>query len=192
MYTRRLCALMTGLLVAGPALAEQDKASEPPPEAQPNLECRVVLLKHAECGLIAKHVRALFEQKDAVRKVTWYEPANAVLMRASPDELKQMEYLIDQLDVAIPKAEPPPPPSRSTRIIPIKHAKADVLASIVPRVVASCSCTRGRRSCQHFKAYSDKRTNTLMVQATDDEFVRTTELINVLDVAVEHPRPVAD
>ena len=144
MYARTVCALMTGCLaVAGSAASDQSQST--PQETKAGLECRVVMLKHANSELVARHMRALFEGKNEIHKVTWYGPVNAILMRATPDELKQMEYFVTQLDVNVPDKEEPAP-NRKTRIFQIKHADAERLAVTVQRVIATCICSQRRRT----------------------------------------------
>ncbi len=189
MYIRTVCALMTGCLAfAGPAAP--DHPQDTPRETEAGLGCRVVMLKHADSELVARHVRSLFEGKDQIHKLTWYEPANAILMRAAPDELEQMEYLVMQLDVQAPAKEEHSQ-SGTTHIIQIKHADAERLAATVNRVLATCDCSRRHRECGHVKVHADKRTNVLMLHATDSESERMVDIIKVLDVPLERPQSCA-
>jgi hypothetical protein len=95
------------------------------------VQCDVVYLKHGDCELVAKHVRALFEEERKRHKLTWHEPANAVLLRAAPEEIEQMKSLISRIDVPEPEEEEILAPQRRLEIMAIQHAKADELADLL-------------------------------------------------------------
>ena len=99
---RNLCALIVGCCVTSPICwAEQQAPKEKAGPRAQGTQCKVVIVQHADCEKVAQHVRCLFETEKNERpyKASWFAQANAVMLRGSPQEIAQMEYLISQIDV---------------------------------------------------------------------------------------------
>lgn len=187
--TKNRCALLAACcLMLGSAPAVQAAQEHNPALSVNNgsgTECKVVFLEHQDCVEVAKHVRALFQTKDAPLKATWLERANAVLLRAAPEEVEQMAYLIAQIDVPVKTTEPPPLPQR-LELIPIQHAKAKELSELVWRLLEPPSRRHRQQNATAAppRMIADERTNALVLLATEDQVARAKALVQMLDKPV--------
>jgi type II secretory pathway component GspD/PulD (secretin) len=161
------------------------------------MRCKVVFVEHADCEAVAKHVRCLFpgHEDEEQRKATWFAPANAVMLRALPEELDQMEYLISQIDVPRPEPEPKPQaeevrtPTRQWAIIPVHHAAPKELGKVVETIIRMYQGHRGtvRTGPPAYPVHvvTDARTKVLVVLGTDEQIGLVKELVEALDVPID-------
>ena len=183
----KLCALVTTLLlvpiiaVASPSADQEDTGL-----INGHVKCSVVQLEHADAESVARAVRSLFQAKDEVNKITWLKFGNRVVLRATPEEVEQMEYLITRLDVPIEEEEIPQATPKQLITIVVEHGDAAELADVADRILRP-QTRRGRVSSPRFAV--DERTNVIVVHGSDEEIKRTVELIAELDVPVKEPTP---
>ncbi len=187
--TRSVCALVVGSFALAPVCWAGENDKEPIEQGTPpakELQCKVVFVKHIDCESAAKHVRALFERKDAPPKATWFRQAGAVLLRSTPAEVEQMEFLLRQIDVARPEVKEAKPPEREMRIYPLQHAKAGDLAELLGHVIGTNSYRTRRSGSLKLGLHIaiDKRTNVIVLLGVDKQLARAEELIKTLDVPV--------
>jgi len=148
------------------------------------VEVRVVVLDHVNCEIVAKRVRALFPAEGDVKKATWFEDSNAVLMRATTEELDQMAELIKQIDVPTKKEETVAErPADLVEVVHLTYADGDELGSILTRLfcVKISTSRRGTRGYS-LVVFVDERLNALILKGQPEKISEARELISVLDV----------
>ena len=106
-----------------------------------------------------------------------------------------MEYLISQIDVPGPKpqVEEVPSPGQDLAVFPVQYAVAKELAEIVGNVAYHRSRSKGRSrtSTDSMSIAVDQRTNVIVILGTTEQIGRVKELVNALDVPIDHSRCAA-
>ncbi|MFO7861072.1 MAG: type II secretion system secretin GspD [Desulfosalsimonas sp.] len=101
-----------------------------------------------------------------------YAPTNMLIVTDVYSNIKRLMRIIDAIDV--------PGTGREILMLPIEHSNAEDIVSIINSVFGkSQSDRRGDR--QAITAVADKRTNLLIVQASEPNIERIRQLVNSLD-----------
>ena len=110
---------------------------------------------------------------------------NSMVINALPDEIKQLEETIGKLDV--------PSPIVKIEFVKVKHASAEGVSRQLQSFVRTFNLLRSRpgpkRNLAPPSILADKRTNGLVITATEDELVEIKEMIEKLDVEVSGLEP---
>jgi type II secretory pathway component GspD/PulD (secretin) len=181
------CALIgSGLMVLVIAVVGNLDASQGQRKQSFQLQCQSVKLEHADCERVANRVRKLFEHdKGNLHKISWYNPTNVVLLRATPDDIEQMKFLISQIDIPQEPKESAEVPTRLFQVIPVQQSDAGSLARLLHSMFDSMveEQNGGRVRPAHFEV--DDRTNTIVMYGTHRQINQAKELITTLDVSIE-------
>jgi type II secretory pathway component GspD/PulD (secretin) len=194
--TRSVCALVLGSLVVASTCWAGESGKDAKSQTTPStvtMECKVVFVKHVDCKSAAEHVRSLFQGEDDVNKATWFRPTKAILLRSTPEEVQQMEYLISQIDVAQPEVkeawELVEEPVQELRLFTLQYAKASQLAELLAETIQPDSSRRS--SIRRMRICSDERTNVLVLLATKQQLAKAWGIVKALDVPVK-PQTTGD
>ncbi len=154
---------------------------------------RIVKLKNAKAADLAKTIIATvgtkivtvtnpktkktMTQKVPLAQVMADVATNRLVISASPDIMKKIEGIITEIDADAVQAG-------TIRIFALKHAKAEQIAPTLQRIF-SPQQRRGRPAkAMTFPVtiVADKRTNSLVVSATADDFAKVERMLASLDV----------
>lgn len=192
--TRRACTLVLGSFVVASTCWAGESGKVAKDQTTPStvaMQCKVVFVKHVDCENAARHVRSLFQRKDDLSKVTWFEQTKAILLRSTPEEVQQMESLISQIDVPQPEVketrEPVQEPVQELRLFPLQYAKAAQLAELLAETIQPDSSRRS--SIRRMRISTDERTNVLVLLATAQQLAKVEEVVKALDVQVKPQTP---
>jgi len=174
-------------------LAEIDKPLEEGKEAR---EIHVVQLKVGDARQLALSLTRMLTQQEpnrygpsapsATNVRVEAEPAtNSLLISAAPGDWPTIEKILEQLKVsAMPMATP------STRLIPIKYAKATDIADTLKQLYSQpmrmwrpMGMGGGERQTVPVVITASAAANTLLVSAADDDLQAIAEIVKSLDVA---------
>jgi type II secretory pathway component GspD/PulD (secretin) len=197
-FVQGLCATLLTCCGAAPGFAgDEETPVADAPASVSETQCAVVFTKHIDCADAATHVRSLFQTDKEVNKATWFRPANAVLLRGTPDEVEQMKSLLTQIDVPPPPVKAAAPPKRELVVIPVKYADADELLDVVKRATGVFDPKPHRRhlssSSRHGETPAawyavDDRTNVIVMSGTREQIDNVKGLIEKLDVPVDRAK----
>jgi type II secretion system protein D len=174
-------------------LAEIDKPLEEGKEAR---EIHVVQLKVGDARQLALSLTRMLTQQEpnrygqgapsATNVRVEAEPAtNSLLISAAPGDWPTIEKILEELKVsAMPMATP------STRLIPIKYAKATDIADTLKQLYSQpmrmwrpMGMGGGERQTVPVVITASAAANTLLVSAADDDLQAIAEIVKSLDVA---------
>ena len=181
--------------VAEQLIAELDRPIE---EGEQTREIHVVQLKAGDARELASSLTRMVSQGDPRNpydrsstnvRIAPDAGTNSLLISAAPGDWPTIQKLLEQLEAsAVPKA------TVSTRVIPVKHAKASELADSLNRIYGSRSQGYGSRYSRYSSGYSrpsqatvpvvisaNDRTNCLIVSAGEDDQKAIAELVTTLD-----------
>jgi type II secretion system protein D len=172
-------------------LAEIDKPLEAGKEAR---EIHVVQLKVGDARQLALSLTRMLTQQEpnrygpsapsATNVRVEAEPAtNSLLISAAPGDWPTIEKILEQLKAsAMPMATP------STRLIPVKYAKATDIADTLKQLYGQPmrmfrGVGGGERQTVPVVITASAAANTLLVSAADDDLQAIAEIVKSLDVA---------
>lgn len=188
---RPACALLISAVMLPYAVsAAEPNARRARGVDRAEVQTKVIQLEHADCELLANHIRALFHEPDGRKKVTGYRPKNVILVRALPSEIEQMEQIVSLLDVATPKkkfghaADRAKRPQPVVKIIRLQYADAEAIADVLRPLLMTGGRRRGGSSGVRTEIVVDERTNALVIQGVNKQIQLAVELIQELDIPV--------
>ena len=132
---------------------------------------RVFVLKYESASQLVNLVRPIISPNSVV---VAYPASNALVITDYASSVRRIEKLIDSLDQ--PNADAP-------LVIPVRHASAVDLASIINRLMPDATATQtGTDENQRFVLIADSRTNSLLLRSDNPGRVtRVKELVAQLD-----------
>jgi general secretion pathway protein D len=182
--------LLSALRLQGYAAVESGGVTKIIPEADAKLHIdslaqgrgdklitRVFVLKYESASQLVNLVRPIIAPNSVV---VAYPSSNALVITDYASSVKRIEKLIDSIDR--PNADAP-------LVIPVKHASAVDLASIINRLMPEASTAQaGGDDNQRFVLLADSRTNALLLRTDNPGRVaRVKGLVAQLDSAANTP-----
>lgn len=182
--------LLSALRLQGYAAVESGGVTQIIPEADAKLHIdslaqgrgdklitRVFVLKYESASQLVNLVRPIIAPNSVV---VAYPSSNALVITDYASSVKRIEKLIDSIDR--PNADAP-------LVIPVKHASAVDLASIINRLMPEASTAQaGGDDNQRFVLLADSRTNALLLRTDNPGRVaRVKGLVAQLDSAANTP-----
>lgn len=158
------------------------------PVEEPGLELAVFNLQQANPGTVRQVVDDVVIGKDQAKrqrvKMSVSNDSNLLVVRASKDVLEQIRTIVGQVDSAELAGLP-------VRSIKLERADAGLVATALQKFFqdrATVSSKPGRRAVNRVAVAGDKRTGTVIVSASDDEF----EQVKTLVATFDSPTPSQD
>ncbi|GJM25387.1 MAG: hypothetical protein DHS20C16_18020 [Phycisphaerae bacterium] len=154
-------------------------------------DVKVVQIKYADAGEVARGLKEIFVQRGRnVRgqetiSVTAPSGSDAILIKASPDEFKEINAVIEQLDML------PDDTDRAVRTFTLEYTNADEMQAIIEDYLRKPGNNRGRRGRGGDELLGNIRVsivdsnNTLVVTGDEDGLNRVASLIEKIDVETE-------
>jgi type II secretory pathway component GspD/PulD (secretin) len=137
----------------------------------PSAILRVFPLKYAQAGELARTLTTLFGGKGDSVKIAGDGSTNSIIVQADEERIQAISSVLSRLD--LPGSDRAG--SRiSTRVIPLKYAKAGELAPTLTALFAG----KGDNA----RIVADERTNAIIVAADEETDNRIRELIQWFDV----------
>ena len=182
--------LLSALRLQGYAAVESGGVTKIIPEADAKLHVdslaqgrgdklvtRVFVLKYESASQLVTIVRPMIAPNSVV---VAYPSSNALVITDYASSVKRIEKLIDSIDQ--PNADAP-------LVIPVKHASAVDLASIINRLMPEATAAQtGGDDNQRFVLVADSRTNGLLLRSDNPgRIARVKELVAKLDSAATTP-----
>ena len=146
---------------------------------------RVYNLEFASAGKIAAKLQEIFDQRsegaDAERTPVYLlpdEPTNTVIAAAAEEDQAMVKHLLGLLDV-------PSTISRQVQVFPLKFGKAEPIAETLDNLFEAQSGAGGADvgRADAIAVRPDRRTNALVVWASESEMENIATIINKLDAA---------
>ena len=144
-------------------------------------QARVVIIENVNCKEVAHQVRSLFESSEGMHKISWFSPANAVLLRSTAAEIEQMAAIISEIDLPTVATEDAKAVAPETEIIHLEHADAVELADVVSRYGRPLDGRR-RKGAGPLLVLVEERLNSLILKGPRAAVVEAKALIAQLDV----------
>jgi len=182
--------LLSALRLQGYAAVESGGVTKIIPEADAKLHIdslaqgrgdklvtRVFILKYESASQLVNIVRPMIAPNNIV---VAYPSSNALVVTDYASSVKRIEKLIDAIDQ--PNADAP-------LLIPVRHASAVDLASIINKLMPEASAPQtGGDDNQRFVLIADSRTNGLLLRSDNPgRIARVKELVSRLDSAANVP-----
>lgn len=188
------------LIVSGPAgelqaasnlVAELDRK----PEGEVR-EIHVIQLKAGDARQLARSLERLFAEQAAQGgkggasgsnlKVEGEANTNSLMISAAPGDWPTVEGILNQLQASVvPQMTP------TTRLAPLKFAKAGELATTLTQIYNPKNGRRDSRTAVPVVIAASDRSNSLLISAAQDDQKAIAELIAAMDVeSVEKMEPV--
>ena len=182
--------LLSALRLQGYAAVESNGVTQIIPEADAKLHVdslaqgrgdklitRVFILKYESASQLVNIVRPMIAPNSVV---VAYPSSNALVVTDYASSVRRIEKLIDSIDQ--PNADAP-------LIIPVRHASAVDLASIINKLMPEAATpAAGSDDNQRFVLVADSRTNGLLLRSDNPgRIARVRELVDKLDSAANVP-----
>ncbi len=154
----------------------------------PGLELAIITLQQAAPEAVRKMTEEVIIGKDPAKRerirMSAQEGSNILIVRALPEEVAQIKSLVAQID----SAEVAGLPVRSAKL---ERADAATVAQALQQFFtqrAQISSRPGQRVVNRVAIAGDKRTGSLIICASDEDFKQIQELIKTFD----SPSPATD
>lgn len=149
-------------------LATVFPAPQPPEKIPEEITTQVINLEYADASSVAGTINATFQ--NAANADTRIQ---AVIVKGTPDQIRDIRALIANLDVPGPPPPPPPPapPPPVTQVFKVKYAKASEVASQMGGLVPQGSII------------VDNRLNSLIVTGSEGTLTTVKDFLASVDVA---------
>ncbi len=162
-------------------LAEADA-----PMDRPDREMAIITLRQAAPSTVRRIVDEVLIARDPARKdriqISAEDGSSVLVVRAAKEDLEQVRAIIAQVDQAETGGQP-------VRSIKLERADAGQVAQALQTFFRDRATGRpGQRGVNRVAVVGDKRTGTLVVSASDEDFAQVTELIKTFDT----PAPSQD
>lgn len=151
------------------------------PSRDEGLELAILPLQNALPRTVAQVINQVLIGNDPGRKgklnVSADDEAGMLVVRAEPELLAEVRTLADQLDSASVEGAP-------IRTIKLETADAPTVAQAIQRFMSdrAQSAGRGRRGQTRVNVVGERRSGTLIVAASDEDFAQIEELVGALDM----------
>lgn len=151
------------------------------PARDEGLELAILPLQNALPRTVAQVINQVLIGNDPGRKgklsVSADDDAGMLVVRAEPELLAEVRALADQLDSASVEGAP-------IRTIKLETADAPTVAQAIQRFMSDRaeSSGRGRRGQTRVNVVGERRSGTLIVAASDEDFAQIEELVGALDM----------
>ncbi|MCX5691625.1 MAG: hypothetical protein NTV94_17845, partial [Planctomycetota bacterium] len=164
-------------------LASADATAE-----TPGTEMAIITLQQASPSTVQRIIEEVVIGKDPGKRervrISAQDDSNLFVVRAPKDELEQIRALVTQVDTSEASGLP-------VRSIKLERADATSVASSLQTFFserAQVSSRPGQRAVNRVAVTGDKRTGTLVVCASDEDFAQVQSLVKTFDM----PSPAAD
>ncbi len=149
-------------------LATVFPAPQPPEKIPEEITTQVINLEYADASSVANTINATFQ--NAASADTRIQ---AVIVKGTPDQIRDIRALIANLDVPGPPPPPPPPapPPPVTQVFKVKYARASEVASQMGGLVPQGSII------------VDNRLNSLIVTGSEGTLTTVKDFLASVDVA---------
>jgi type II secretion system protein D len=151
------------------------------PARDEGLEMAILPLQNALPRTVAQVINQVLIGNDPGRKgklnVSADDDAGMLVVRAEPELLAEVRQLAEQLDSASVEGAP-------IRTIKLETADAPTVAQAIQRFMSdrAQSAGRGRRGQTRVNVVGERRSGTLIIAASDEDFAQVQELANALDM----------
>lgn len=151
------------------------------PARDEGLELAILPLQNALPRTVAQVINQVLIGNDPGRKgklnVSADDDAGMLVVRAEPEMLIEVRQLAEQLDSASVEGAP-------IRTIKLETADAPTVAQAIQRFMSDRaeSSGRGRRGQTRVNVVGERRSGTLIVAASDEDFAQIEELVGALDM----------
>jgi type II secretion system protein D len=151
------------------------------PARDEGLELAILPLQNALPRTVAQVIDQVLIGNDPGRKgklsVSADDEAGMLVVRAEPELLAEVRALADQLDSASVEGAP-------IRTIKLETADAPTVAQAIQRFMSDRaeSAGRGRRGQTRVNVVGERRSGTIIVAASDEDFAQVEELARALDM----------
>jgi type II secretion system protein D len=154
----------------------------------PTQETAVFTLQQATPSTIQRAIDEVMIGRDAAKKdrlrISAQDGSSLLIVRAPKEEMDRIRSLISQIDAAETSGLP-------VRSVKLERADAAVVAAALQRFFterANASSRPGQRVTNRVAVAGDKRTGTVLVAASDEDFEQVKSLVATFD----SPTPVQD
>ncbi|MCE7973010.1 MAG: hypothetical protein DYG92_01605 [Leptolyngbya sp. PLA1] len=151
-------------------------------------ELAMITLRNAAPSTVRQIVDEIVIGRDPAKKdrvrISAQDGSNLLIVRASKEDIEQVKGVVAQVD----QAETGTAPVRS---IKLERADASAVAQSLQKFFAdraAISARPGARTASRVAVVGDKRSSTLLVAASDDDFAQVQELVKTFDT----PAPSRD
>ena len=143
-------------------------APQPPEKIPEEITTQVINLEYADAQSVATTINATF-----ANAATPDTRIQAIIVKGTPDQIRDIRALIANLDVPGPPPPPPPPapPPPVTQVFKVKYAKASEVAGQMGGLVPAGSII------------VDNRLNSLIVTGTEGTLTTVKDFLASVDVA---------
>ncbi len=155
---------------------------------EPGMELAIITLQQASPGTVERVIQEVLIGRDPGRRerirVSAEEGSSLLVVRAPKEELEEIRSIVAQVDQAETSGLP-------VRSIKLERADANQVAAALQRFFqerANVSSRPGRRVVNRVAVVGDKRTSTVIVSASDDDFEQVKGLVATFDT----PAPSQD
>jgi len=155
-------------------IAQLDVASGPPPT-----EFRRVQLEHATASdvwvtlLEASRAQAR-ERGEPEPGIDYNDRDNTVLLSATPDDMRQLLGIVEQLDV-------PTGGERTTQFVKLEYAEADLVSQALGLFYGRRAAEAKSQAAREVTILPDPVTNTLIIAASEDQWDGIRSLLEQFD-----------
>lgn len=162
-------------------LVEQSDASM----GRPGEEMAIITLKQAAPSTVRRVVDEVLIGRDPARKdriqISAEDGSNVLFVRASKEDLEEVREIVAQVDQAETGGLP-------VRPIKLERADAGQVAAALQQFFRDRTALSAGRGASRVAVVGDKRSGTLVVSASDDDFAQVQELVKTFDT----PTPSQD
>jgi RNA polymerase sigma factor (sigma-70 family) len=148
----------------------------------------ILRLRHVSAVDVAKVLDEIYQGKNVQFRAVANPVTNALLIQASPADLKKIQLLVqDALDQPGANEEP----SIRNAILPLKFAQANEVAAIVRQLYGDGAGDKNAKSppVATFSVAVDERTNSLVVACSVARLDELKVLVERLDQTARDPKP---
>ncbi|MCC6659275.1 MAG: hypothetical protein IT437_00140 [Phycisphaerales bacterium] len=150
----------------------------------PDLKLEIITLRNAQPQTVAQIVDQVVIGRDPAKKervrVSAQNDSNLFVVRAPAEQMAEIKAIVAQVDAA-------DVPGLPMRTLKLQHADAQSVAAALQKFFdqrAQASARPGRRAAAKVAIIGDRRSGTLVVTASDDDFAQMESLLKTFDQPV--------
>jgi type II secretion system protein D len=150
----------------------------------PGMKLEILTLKNAQPSTVQQIVEQVVIGRDPAKKekvrVSAQNDSNLFVVRAPAEQLDEIKRIVAQVDAA-------DVPGLPMRTLKLQYADAQAVAAALGRFFqqrADAAARPGRRAAPRAAIIGDRRSGTLVVTASDDDFAQVQSLIATFDQPV--------
>ncbi|MBS0196736.1 MAG: hypothetical protein JSR77_08260 [Planctomycetes bacterium] len=147
----------------------------------PNAELAIITLQQATPSVVQRIVEEVVVGKDPAKKsrvfLSSQDGSNIFVVRAAPDIVTQVKAIVAQVDAAETGGLP-------VRSVKLEKADASAVATALQKFFtdrAAVSARPGQKVVNRVAVVGDKRTGTLVVSSSDEDFAQVQSLVKTFD-----------